>query len=50
MKQKLKELVCLIFGHKWESSFDPKIEETKTIDKRTYCKRCGIKYHIHEYK
>lgn len=47
---KLKELICFFFGHKWDSKFDPKQELKKPIKDRTFCKRCGIKYHQHQYQ
>lgn len=45
----LHEIDCLIFGHRWKTDFDPKKELSKPLNKRVYCKRCGIYYHKHEY-
>lgn len=45
-----KEIDCLIDGHQWSSTLNPKAEMKKDIKDRVYCKRCGIKYHQHEYK
>jgi len=48
--QKLKELICLLFGHKWSTDFKPNDELSKPIQDRVYCKRCGIYYHKNFYK
>lgn len=50
LKQKLKEFTCFLFGHRWDSEFGAYREIDKPIEKRTYCTRCGIRYHKHEYK
>lgn len=47
--RKLKRLLCLLFRHKWVSEFNPKAEIRKPLNKRVYCKKCGIYYHKHEY-
>lgn len=44
-----KDIDCVIYGHKWASDFDPKKELSKPLNKRVYCKKCGIYYHKHEY-
>lgn len=43
--QKLKELICFLFGHRWSSTFKPNDELSKPIKNRVYCKRCGVRYH-----
>lgn len=44
-----KDINCIIDGHEWVSEFDPKAEMRKPLNKRVYCKKCGIYYHKHEY-
>lgn len=44
-----KDINCIIDGHEWVSEFDPKAEIRKPLNKRVYCKKCGIYYHKHEY-
>lgn len=46
----IREIDCLIDGHKWTSSFDPKTEISKKLKDRVYCKKCGVYYHEHTYK
>lgn len=48
--KKLKEIICVLFGHKWNNIFDPREELKRPINERTFCKRCGVKYHKHEYQ
>ena len=47
--KKCKEIDCTINGHQWISDFDPKSELDKPIEKRVYCKHCGVYYHEHKY-
>lgn len=48
-EQAAKDINCIIDGHEWDSEFDPKAEIRKPLDKRVYCKKCGVYYHKHEY-
>lgn len=48
MKQKLASLLCAIFGHSWET-FNT-LNASRSIADRTYCSRCGIKYHTHTFR
>ena len=34
--QKLKELICLLFGHKWSTDFKPNDELSKPIQVKTF--------------
>ena len=47
--QKSNEIDCIVHGHKWTSSFDPKSELQKPIKNRVYCKHCRVYYHEHKY-
>lgn len=46
----LSSIPCYLEGnHEWISDFSPKDEITKPINKRVYCKRCGIYYNSAKY-
>ena len=49
-KNLTNEIRCLIHGHEWTTNFNKETELKKPISRRTYCKRCGVYYHIPEYK
>lgn len=46
--QRRQEMECAKNGHIW-TKFDNDSNMSKTIKKRTYCRRCGQMYHEHEY-
>ncbi len=48
--RKRAELKCVLFGHTWDSDFAPKKKLESGTKGRTYCTRCGVKYHELEYK
>jgi hypothetical protein len=53
LRRKIKECICIFAGHKWEIVYSQRYDKTgaeKTIAQRTYCSRCGVKYHEHKYK
>lgn len=41
-KQKAKEITCVLFGHKWSTSFSPDSVDGKKTKERTYCTRCHV--------
>lgn len=47
---KRAELKCVLFGHNWDSEFEPNKKLENGTKSRTYCTRCGVKYHKSEYK
>jgi hypothetical protein len=44
------EIDCLLDCHMWSTTFDPNKPLDKKTAERTFCKRCGVYYHIHKYK
>ena len=50
MVKKFKQFICFLFGHKWDTDFDAKKKIDDGTKSRCFCKRCGIKYHVHTYK
>lgn len=49
MLQKLKEIICVIVGHKYTSLYPKEAQEGKSTKERAYCKRCRQRYHKHRY-
>lgn len=41
-KQKAKEITCVLYGHKWSTSFSPNAVDGKKTKERTYCTRCHV--------
>lgn len=48
-KHAFLEIICIIFGHKWYTSFESIANGTK-IERKIYCKRCGRIFKSHSYK
>lgn len=47
----IREIDCIIGGHKWSTEFEPKKDMNSTgTSGRRYCKHCGVYYHTHKYK
>lgn len=50
--QTFNEHICVDKGHIWRSELDKKHQQSINVETkdRTYCVRCGQKYHKHIYK
>lgn len=49
LKQKWKQVVCAIRGHTWTTERVACATDSTKIETRTYCKRCGARYHKYKH-
>lgn len=48
--QKDLEKICFEEGHNWVTDHPKDVSKLVRIEDRTYCSRCGMYYHKHDYK
>ena len=49
LKDKLKRVICAIRGHDWTTDRVKIASDPTKIVSRTYCKRCGARYHSYKH-
>lgn len=49
LKEKWNKVVCAIRGHTWTTEKVKNANDSTGITTRTYCKRCGARYHKYKH-